>query len=54
MHVWSGSDALKDALAGADVVVNTLPNTPATVGLLNKAAFAAMKKDSYLVNVGRG
>lgn len=41
-------------LAGADVVVVTLPLTPATHGLFDEAAFAAMKPTALLINVGRG
>lgn len=46
--------ALHEALAGADYVACALPATAATRGLLDRAAFAAMKPSAYLVNVGRG
>ncbi|MGL4609994.1 MAG: NAD(P)-dependent oxidoreductase [Trueperaceae bacterium] len=45
---------LHEALANADVVLCSLPETPETVNLLDRAAFAAMKPGSILVNVGRG
>ena len=45
---------LHAALAGADYVVLLTPRTPATVGLINAAAFAAMKPTAYLVNLARG
>ena len=42
-------------LAGqADVVVNTLPLTPATNGLFNKAFFNAVKPGAIYLSVGRG
>ena len=41
-------------LGTADVVVNTLPLSPATRGLVNRAAFAQMKPGAFFVNVGRG
>ena len=41
-------------LAGADVVVITLPLTSATRGLFDEKAFAAMKETAVLINVGRG
>jgi len=41
-------------LPAADAVVCCLPDTPGTVGLLDTAAFAAMKPGAILVNVGRG
>jgi phosphoglycerate dehydrogenase-like enzyme len=42
------------ALREADFVAVTLPGTPETRHLLDAEAFAAMKKDAYFVNVGRG
>jgi len=36
------------------VVINALPLTPATEGLLNAAAFAAMPRGAYFVNIARG
>lgn len=45
---------LHQALATADVVVNTLPLTPQTAGLLDAAALAALPRGAYLVNIARG
>jgi glyoxylate/hydroxypyruvate reductase len=45
---------LAEVLAGAQVVVNTLPLTPQTEGLLDARALAAMPRGAYLVNVARG
>jgi glyoxylate/hydroxypyruvate reductase A len=45
---------LRDVLADAQVVVNTLPLTPQTHGLLDARAFAAMPRGAYLVNMARG
>jgi len=45
---------LKEALAGADYVAATLPGTPETRHLVDAAAFAAMRRGAYFVNVGRG
>ncbi len=53
-HWHSQAGALVTALATADVVVNTLPLTPTTTGLLDARAFAAMPRGAYLVNVARG
>ena len=49
-----GPDDLPTVLAEADFVVLALPVTPITRGLINAAAFARMKKDAFLINVGRG
>ncbi|MBX3604428.1 MAG: glyoxylate/hydroxypyruvate reductase A [Piscinibacter sp.] len=43
-----------DLLGDADVVVNLLPLTPATQGLLDARAFAAMRRGAGLVNLARG
>ena len=45
---------LRDVLRSAEIVINTLPLTPVTQGLLDAAAFAAMPRGSYLVNIARG
>jgi phosphoglycerate dehydrogenase-like enzyme len=49
-----GSEDLPAALADADHVVLTLPNTPRSRGLFDAAAFAAMKPGAAIYNVGRG
>lgn len=46
-----GIDAL---LERSDIVVNLLPDTPATVGLLGTEAFARMPPGASLINFGRG
>lgn len=51
---WSGAAALPEALAGADVLVNLLPLTPATRGLLNRDLLALLPAGAALVNLGRG
>jgi phosphoglycerate dehydrogenase-like enzyme len=48
------TNQLHEALATADVMICSLPGTPETLNLLDKAAFAVMKANSILVNVGRG
>ncbi|MDR1669382.1 MAG: D-2-hydroxyacid dehydrogenase [Oscillospiraceae bacterium] len=45
---------LHDALPRADIVVSCLPDTPATRGVFNASAFAAMKPSALFINVGRG
>ncbi len=48
------SEALHTFLGECDVVVSTLPNTPATYQMMNGAAFAAMRPTALFINVGRG
>jgi glyoxylate/hydroxypyruvate reductase A len=45
---------LARALREADFVVLTLPLTPATAGLIDREALAAMQPAAWLINVGRG
>lgn len=46
--------SLAEILAQADVVSLHCPLTPETANMIDKAAFAAMKKTAILVNVARG
>lgn len=52
-RVFTGPEFEK-FLSGPDYIVNTLPSTPATVGLFNDTAFRRMKKTAVLINIGRG
>lgn len=45
---------LAELVAGADALVNTLPGTPYTEGIIGAEVFAAMKPGTVFVNVGRG
>jgi phosphoglycerate dehydrogenase-like enzyme len=47
-------DELLKLAAEADFVVNTVPLTPATKGMLDAKFFAAVKPGAFFVNVGRG
>jgi phosphoglycerate dehydrogenase-like enzyme len=49
-----GRHELLDALGEAHAVVVSLPATPETEGLLDEAAFRALRPGALLVNVGRG
>lgn len=51
---YVGLDELADFLAASDAVINVLPNTPATTGLLGVERFAQFKPGSVFVNIGRG
>lgn len=42
------------ALEGVDIVTASLPNTPATKGLVSADMFAAMNEQTVFVNAGRG
>ena len=47
-------EQLHAMLAEADAMVVTLPHTPDTEGMIDAAAFAALKPNAAFVNVGRG
>lgn len=47
-------DALAAFWGSVDVVVVSVPLTPQTTGIVDAAAFAAMKPGAVVVNVGRG
>jgi phosphoglycerate dehydrogenase-like enzyme len=49
-----GVEELESLLPDADVVVNLLPATPQTNGLLDGRMLAAMRPGALLVNAGRG
>ncbi|AYZ32580.1 glyoxylate/hydroxypyruvate reductase GhrA [Serratia sp. FDAARGOS_506] len=41
-------------LDGVKLVINLLPNTPETVGILNRELFAQLQPGAYLINIARG
>jgi len=51
LHTLAELDA---ALPTADIVINALPHTPHTDGLINKVRLALLPHHALLVNVGRG
>jgi glyoxylate/hydroxypyruvate reductase A len=51
---FSGPSGFKAALAERDYVICTLPLTSETHGVLNADAFAAMKREAFVISVGRG
>jgi len=53
---WNRRSAqtLHELLAESDIVVCALPLTAATDGILDAAAFAAMPRGGYVINVARG
>ncbi len=51
LHRPAALDAL---LPEADFVILTVPHTPATEGMMNRARFTRMKRTAYFINIGRG
>lgn len=48
------AEALDSLLPHADFVILTVPHTPATEGLMNRARFRRMKRSAFFINIGRG
>jgi glyoxylate/hydroxypyruvate reductase A len=54
LDVASGDEALHASLAQADIVINLLPLTPETRGLVDGRFLGAMKRGAAFVNLARG
>ena len=54
MTIFHGSGQLPAFLKRSEIVVNLLPLTDETKGILNASAFAQMPKDAAVINLGRG
>jgi phosphoglycerate dehydrogenase-like enzyme len=52
--VLKSTAALDAALPQADVVINTLPQTPETIGVVGRDRLARFRPTALFVNVGRG
>lgn len=52
--ILSGSDGWEELLGRSDILVNLLPLTSATAGILDGSAFARMPRGATLINVARG
>ena len=48
------SDQLHDMLGGVDAVIAAVPDSPATRGMIDADALAAMRPGAFFCNVGRG
>lgn len=47
-------ERLDQLLPDADFVIMTIPHTPATEGLMDRARLRRMKQSGFLINIGRG
>ncbi|MFC2097184.1 2-hydroxyacid dehydrogenase [Bacteroidota bacterium] len=47
-------DGLENMLGNTDILINLLPLTKETKGILNKTNLLKLKQGAYLINVGRG
>ena len=51
---FSGADGLDRMLDDTEVLVNLLPLTTETRGILSASLFAKLRRGAYLIHVGRG
>lgn len=54
LHLYQGPDALDAVLSTADIVVNLLPLTPVTRGIINAKFLASLKDGAAICNLARG
>lgn len=52
-HVY-GPAEIKEVFKQSDYIVNLLPDTPKTRGLIDKTLFSAVKESACFINLGRG
>lgn len=45
---------LDEFLKGTKLIINLLPSTPQTQGILNKTLFSQLEQEAYLINIARG
>jgi len=54
VHTHSGVDGLAQMAGAVDLLINLLPLTAETQGILNGRLFAQLRRGSFLINMGRG
>jgi glyoxylate/hydroxypyruvate reductase A len=54
VKTFHGRDGLAKFLARSNILVNVLPLTRETRGILDKKLFAALPKGAFVINMGRG
>lgn len=51
---FAGHEQLPAFLQGTQLLINLLPNTPETAGILNQPLFSQLNANAYVINVARG
>ncbi len=51
---YHGAEQLNEFLAGTQVLINLLPNTPQTVGIINRQLLQQLKPGAFVMNLARG
>lgn len=51
---FAGQEKLSAFIQGTQLLINLLPNTPETVGILNQSLFSQLNANAYIINIARG
>lgn len=51
---FHGSEQMADFLSGTQVLINLLPNTPQTVGIINRGLLDKLNDGAFVMNLARG
>lgn len=51
---YAGDAQLDNFLSGTRVLINLLPNTPQTAGIINRHTLSQLADDAYVLNLARG
>jgi glyoxylate/hydroxypyruvate reductase A len=54
IEAFHGADGLRQFLARSDILINVLPLTRETRGMLDASAFALLPRGAYFINMARG
>ncbi|WP_145511094.1 glyoxylate/hydroxypyruvate reductase GhrA [Yersinia kristensenii] len=51
---FAGQEKLPAFIKGTQLLINLLPNTPETAGILNQSLFSQLNSNAYIINIARG
>ncbi|CNH95729.1 glyoxylate/hydroxypyruvate reductase GhrA [Yersinia pekkanenii] len=51
---FAGKENLPVCIQGTQLLINLLPNTPETAGILNQSLFSQLNANAYVINIARG
>ncbi|CQJ56237.1 TPA: glyoxylate/hydroxypyruvate reductase GhrA [Yersinia enterocolitica] len=51
---FAGQEKLPAFIQGTQLLINLLPHTPQTAGILNQSLFSQLNANAYIINIARG
>lgn len=54
LDAWYAPDEINQLLSSADIIILALPSDPSTKEIIDQKSLNTMKRDAFLINVGRG